>query len=154
MRKMSQMPTMPAMPPMDPAIGGGMPPMDPSMGGMPPAPMGAMPMGAPPMGGDPAMDPPIPGPLESIGEIIYDFDLDKFIAAHGDQEEDELAKAVWEAYGGLPNGKADPSKTGSRDQNSSQRDPSIVAQEVQSTMNQKWMRLPRGKTIADVTSLD
>lgn len=165
MKRLAQMP--PAMPPAMPGDPmGGMPPpgMDPMggmgtappgmdpMGGMPP-PMGAAPMGMPPAPA-PTGPPPIAGPIDSIGEIVYDANLDKYIAEHTDEDENELALSIWLGYGGNEDGTCDPKKVGRRDESDADRPPEAVQQEIKDTDDRKWERLEEGKTIADITSLD
>ena len=155
MKRLSQMPPMP---PMDP-MGGGMPPMPPG-GGMPPPPggemppMGAAPMGMPPGPPPPTGPPPIAGPIDSIGEIVYDANLDKYIAEHTDEDENEIALSIWEDYGGNQDGTVDPDKKGRRSDADANRPPEAVQQEIKDTADRKWERLEDGKTVADITSLE
>lgn len=140
------------MPPMGPDPMGGAPPMGPDpMGGMGGPPMGGPP-GAPGAPGE-AEKPSIAGPLSSIGEILYDFDIEKFIAMHPAKTQEELAEDVWEAYGGNSDDTVDADKVGERSEKDSQRPPEEVTKEVENTEETKWKRLPIGKTIADITSV-
>jgi len=150
--RLAQLP--PAGPPM-----GGMPPMGDPMGGMPPMgdPMGG---GMPPMGGAPPGPPPppprpaIPGPLKSVGEILYDFNIEEYIALHPDKDDEEIAADVWEAYGGMPNGVADLNKVGQRTSKDAQRPPEDVDADNKNTEDTKWVRLLAGDNISDTTSID
>ena len=123
------------------------------MMGMPP--MGGMPAGAP-MGGPPAPTgpPPIAGPLDSIGEIVYDSNVDKYIAENTNEDEGEIALSIWEDYGGNPDGTADPHKIGKRTKKDTNRPPDVVAKEVLDTDERKWERLENGKNISEITSLE
>ena len=147
--------------PMDP-MGGAMPPggaappmgMDPMGGMMPPAgaPMGMppMPAGAPP----PTGPPPIAGPLDSIGEIVYDSNLDKYIAENSNEDDQELALSIWTDYGGNPDGTAAPEKKGRRTEDDASRPIEAVMQEIKDTSDRKWERLEEGKTIDTITSFE
>jgi len=143
------------LPPPGPPMGGGMPPMGDLMGGMPP--MGGAPMGAP--GAPPGAPPPpprpaIPGPLKSVGEILYDFNVEEYIALHPDKDDEGTAADVWEAYGGQSNGMADPTKVGQRTVEDAQRPPEQVDADNKITDDTKWVRLLDGKNIGDITSID
>lgn len=133
---------------MDPM--GGMPPMggDP-MGGMPPPP------GAPPPGGPQPPDrQPIVGPLDSIGKVLYDCNIEKEIAANPNRSEEEIAEMVWTQYGGSEDGGVVKGKVGQRDESDAEKTPDQVAEDNKKSEDQKWVRLPRGKNIADITSLE
>ena len=156
--RLAQLP--PAGPPMGgppmggPPMGGAMPPMGDPMGGMPP--MGGVPMGAPgaPPGAPPPPRPAIPGPLKSVGEILYDFNVEEYIALHPDKDDEDTAADVWEAYGGQPNGMADPTKVGQRTEEDAQRPPEQVDADNKITDDTKWVRLLADKNIGDITSID
>lgn len=137
------------MPPMggDPMGGMGDP-----MGGMG-DPMGGM--GAPPGGAPPGTDrPSISGPLKSIGEILYDFNAEEYIALHPTENDDKIAVSIWEAYGGNADGSVDVGKIGERKEKDEQKLPEESQKELEDTEERKWERLPSGKNIGDVTSLD
>jgi len=139
------------MPPMDPSMMGGAPPMDPSMMG------GAPPMGAAPMGGVPPGPPPPPpgkepllGPLKGVGDILRDAGIENLIASNPDADDEKLSIKVWTQYGGKPNGEIDPRKTGERMSGQPSEMPDA---ELEETDSKRWERLPKGKTIGDITSL-
>lgn len=130
-----------------------MPPMDPSMmGGAPP--MGAAPMGAPP--GPPPPPPgkePILGPLKGVGDLLRDAGIEQLIASNPDEDEEGLALKIWTQYGGEPDGEVDPTKVGERKAGEPPPPPDAVDAELKDTDQERWRRLPDGKTIADITSL-
>lgn len=141
------------MPPMDPAMmgmpPGGAPPMDPSMMG------GASPMGAAPMGGAPPGPPPpgkepLLGPLKGVGDVLRDAGIEELIASNPDANDEKLAIKIWTQYGGKPNGEIDPRKTGER---RSGKPAEMPDAELEETDSKRWERLPKGKTIGDITSL-
>jgi hypothetical protein len=142
----------PAPPAMDPmALGGGMPPMPPM--GMPTDPMAAAapaPMPPPP----PGERQEIIGPISSPSQMFYDMDLARYIQNNLQLDADALAKKVWEAYGGKPNGQEDASKTGTRTDSFTDNTPEQAQAERTATENSKWKRLEAGKTIADIVSYD
>jgi hypothetical protein len=143
------------MPPMDPSMmgmpPGGAPPMDPSMMG------GAPPMGAAPMGGAPPGPPPPPpgkepllGPLKGVGDVLKDAGIEELVASNPDADDERLAIKVWTQYGGKPDGKVDPRKVGQR---KTGQPPEMADVELQETEDKRWERLPKGRTIGDITSL-
>lgn len=146
----------PAPPPpaADPLAGlsGAMPPMPPSMG-MPTDPMAAAapaPMPPPP----PGERQEIIGPISSPSQMFYDMDLARYIQNNLQLDADALAKKVWEAYGGKPNGQPDSSKVGTRTDGFTDNTPEQAQAERKATENSKWKRLEAGKTIADIVSYD
>lgn len=96
---------------------------------------------------------PISEPIDSVGDLLYDGDIDQIIASHPEADDEELAQIVWKEYGGNPDGSADPSKTGRRTETDNE-DPQQASSETAETKNKKWERLPQGKTVADITTLD
>jgi hypothetical protein len=131
--------------------GGGMPPMPPM--GMPTDPMAAAapaPMPPPPPGDRQE----IIGPISSPSQMFYDMDLARYIQNNLQLDADALAKKVWEAYGGKPNGQPDSSKVGSRTDSYTEHTPEQAQAERKATENSKWKRLEAGKTIADIVSYD
>jgi len=98
--------------------------------------------------------PKIAGPLKSVGEILYDFNIEEYIALHPDQSEEDMSEKVWEEYGGNHNENIKSDKEGERDEKSQNRTPEEVNSEIEKTYDSKWKRLPIGKTIDDITSLD
>ena len=145
----------PPMPPADPMAGLGMPPaapMAPPMG-MPTDPMAAA-APAP-------MPPPAPGerqeiigPISSPSQMFYDMDLARYIQNNLQLDADALAKKVWEAYGGKPNGQTDTTKMGARTDNFTDHTPEQAKAEREATENSKWKRLEAGKTISDIVSYE
>lgn len=128
------------MPPMGGDLMGGL--------GAPPGPPGAP--------GDPATSerPEISGPLKSIGEILYDFNTEEYIALHPDQDEKEIAMQIWEDYGGDSKGiDGDPNKTGERTEKDIQKTPEEAKKERLETEDKKWERLEIGKNISNFTNL-
>ena len=146
--KQAQMPPMggPAMgPPM-----GATPPM-----GLPPPPMG-MPMGGPPPMIQPMTSPPdrmeITTPLDSLGKILYDADVTEMIENQVGDATEEIARKIWEMYGGDERGQADPEKVGARSEEPLQE--KGAKHEREATEDSRWLRLPEGKNIGDITSIE
>lgn len=111
--------------------------------------------GAPPPGGPPPPErPPIPGPLDSVGKLLYDFDIEKEIATNPNRSEEDLATKVWVEYGGSEDGGVIEGNIGQRDESDSRKDPQQASEENEKTQSSKWLRLPRGKHVSDVTSLE
>ena len=136
-RRFAQMPPMPMGAP-PPGVGG--PPMPPMGGGPPPM---AAPTGPPPRQ-------EISAPLDSIGKILYDADVNSLIDNHPDMDANEIALKVWQDYGGDENGiRVDGEKVGKRDAHSAKLPPEESEKEFDATEDRKWERLPEGKTIAD-----
>lgn len=149
----------------------------PPMGGPPPMPGEAPMPGAPPMGGPPPMGgglPPMPGmppppgadgaapnmpkekigsPLSTVFEILYDADVMKDIQGAG-KTKDEIANDIWTTYGGTETGGTDPSKVGARNPENKEISPEDEEHEQKSTEKHRWRRLPLGKTIDEITSLE
>jgi hypothetical protein len=147
---------------------GGMPPMPGGMppGGMPPMP-GAAPGGAPDptammaAGGPPGAPPPPPpapqrqriaGPLDSLSKILSDADINTVIENQIGTAPEDIATKIWTDYGGDPKG-GPGGKRGVRTTQDAAEQPDQSAKEIDATENAKWMRLPQGKTISDITSL-
>ena len=132
----------PPPPPMD--MGGGMPPPMPSMPGAPPPPGG--PGG--PMDTTSAQG--VPFPLENLGMILKDAELQKKLSEIlsssenvNTTSEEEIANHIWQMYGGDELGGVDSSKVGER-QPKAEADP----EEVKRTEDSRWKRLPSGKTLS------
>lgn len=128
----------------------------PPLGGDPMGGLGAPPGGEMGPPGDPTTSerPEISGPLKSIGEVLYDFNTEEYIALHPDKTEEEIAMQIWEDYGGSPNGiDGDPNKTGNRTEKDLQKSPEETKKERLETEDSKWERLEKGKNISDFTSL-
>ncbi len=127
-------------------------------------PLGGGPLGmegAPPGGemgppGDPTTSerPEISGPLKSIGEILYDFNTEEYIALHPDKTEEDIAMQIWTDYGGDIDGVgAESGKTGSRTEKDLKKSPEETKKERLETEDSKWERLEKGKNISEFTSL-
>jgi hypothetical protein len=129
----------PAIPPM----GGGLP-MDPGMG------MPTDPMAAPAPTGDRQE---IIGPINSIAQVFYDYDVAKYIQNNLHLNEKDLASKIWSEYGGNPDGTSDESKSGKRTDNNLKLSPEDANKEREQTKNSKWERLEENKTIEDIISL-
>ncbi len=158
-QRLSQIPPMPGanagMPPIMPGMAPGMPPTDPMaamMGGAAPGAPPVQPMAAP------AQAPPRPeinGPLDSLSKLLYDVDITKLIENHGGDKPDEIALEVWKTFGGEPNGMDDKKQNlGERTKENDQLGPEDAVKERSNTEDEKWKRLPKGKSISDITSLD
>lgn len=150
MRRFAQAPPPDAAPPV------GAPPMaPPPMGGMPPPPMGGMP-GMPPPPGAPPSGPrqELIGPLDSVSKILYDYDIGTVVDGNAARDAEELALEVWKAYGGTEMGDDVESKTGNRTPESTKAAPEKQEAEHKATEDSRWQRLPFGKTIEDITTLD
>lgn len=185
MLRKSQVPPMPP-PPAAPAPPGAAPPAPllPPPAGIPPTP--APPLGIPPVMtqpaaapggptyGDPGVgDPQTLRPLSGVGEILTDFNIMDYLATHPNDSDEDIAMAVWQAYGGAPDGQnALPGHTGRRNE-SAEMSPQQAQDEMKKTQDRRWERLPfesedthnkdigtlspnqdAGTTIADVTSLE
>jgi hypothetical protein len=112
-------------------------------------------MGGPPPAGPSTVErPKIAGPLKSVGEILYDFNIEEYIALHPDQSEEDMSEEVWQEYGGDSNENIKSDKEGERDEESATRTPEEINSEIERTEESKWERLPIGKTIDDITSLE
>jgi hypothetical protein len=138
-----------AAPPMDPMAMGGGAPMDPmamGMGGPP-----AMPMAAP--GAPPTSREEIGSPLDSLGKILYDVDITTLLLSRiGDSSED-TSLYVWLMYGGDEHGGSMKDRVGKRTKKKDVKKEQEEA-EQERTEDSRWERLPAGKKITDITSLD
>jgi len=150
MRRFAQAPPPDAAPPV-----GALPMAPPPMGGMPPPPMGGMP-GMPPPPGAPPSGPrqELIGPLDSVSKILYDYDIGTVVDGNAARDAEELALEVWKAYGGTEMGDDVESKTGNRTPESTKAAPEKQEAEHKATEDSRWQRLPFGKTIEDITTLD
>ena len=114
--------------------------------------MGGMPMGGPmPMGGEETI---IKGPIESVGAILHDFDIENYIARNPEKDESEIAAEIWEAYGGDWDGSVPRDKKGRRTEEDNQRTIEEVKQERSENEDKKWERLKDGLDIGEITSLE
>lgn len=140
-------------PPAD--MGGGgeaLPPPD--MGGM--ADMG---MGMPPMPGAPPAVPtsnspfstttPILYPLDNIGAVLSDAPIGLLIKNNLTKTDSVIANNIWEMYGGDKFGGVNANFQGKR-----KLGEEVDESELERTENRRWERLPEGKRISDITSLD
>lgn len=135
-------------PTMAPPPAGAMPP------GMPPAPM-PMPGAAPAMPmADTGSRPELSGPIDTLAKVLYDYDIATEISNHAAKNPEELSMAVWQAYGGDDMGNADSEKSGRRSEQSLEAPQEQKDAEREATEDSRWLRLPAGKTIADITTLD
>lgn len=136
--RLSQVPT--------PVAGPGAPPQIPGMpdmmGGMP-----TMPMAAP---AEPPKRTEVTGPLDSLAKVLYDIDITSLIENSTGTDPESLAMEIWTTYGGDEKGGVKRGCQGNR-QDSEEPPPE---QELKSTEDKRWLRLPVGDTIADITSLD
>ena len=136
-------------PPMDPMAMGGAPPMDPmamGMGGPP-----AMPMAAP--GAPSANREEIGSPLDSLGKILYDVDITTLLLSRIGDAADDTGLYVWLMYGGDEHGGAIKDRIGKRIK---KKDVTKEQEEAEQdrTEDSRWERLPAGKKIPEITSLD
>jgi hypothetical protein len=134
---------------MDPMAMGGAPPMDPmamGMGGPP-----AMPMAAP--GAPPANREEIGSPLDSLGKILYDVDITTLLLSRIGDAADDTGLYVWLMYGGDEHGGAIKDRIGKRIK---KKDVTKEQEEAEQdrTEDSRWERLPAGKKITEITSLD
>lgn len=122
-----------------------MPPMDPMAGmGMPAAPM-AMPAPA-----DPASaQKQITVPLENLGLILADAEIEKKLLEQLENNEQGIANDVWLQYGGEEDGGVNSEKRGKR------TDEEATEEEIKATDKTRWERLPVGQNLLDLEiSLD
>ena len=146
---------------MDPMAMGGAPPMDPmAMGGAPPMdPMGGMGMGGPPVmpmaapGAPAASREEIGSPLDSLGKILYDVDIITILMSRIGDTSDDTALYVWLMYGGDEKGGAMSGRIGKRIKKKDVVKEQEEA-EQERTEDSRWERLPSGKKITEITSLD
>lgn len=138
----------PAAPPMDP-MAGMAPPMDPMAGmmGGPPT----MPMAAP--GAPPTSREEIGSPLDSLGKILYDVDVTTLLLSRLGDEAEDTALFIWLMYGGDEHGGAMKDRLGKRIK---KKDVTKEQEEAEQdrTEDSRWERLPSGKKITDITSLE
>ena len=147
-------------PPLDLGIGAALAP-PPVPGAAPPIP-GAPPMGVPPVGVGGAAPvqpmsseperPQISGALDTLGKILYDADITETIENSPGSDMEEIAADLWQQYGGNEFGDADPNKVGMRE--TEPMKPEAAEEEQKATEDARWERLPKGKNIADITSLE
>jgi hypothetical protein len=95
----------------------------------------------------------IGSPLDTLGQVLYDVDAPSLIAQMTGSSPDEIALYIWETYGGNKMGGADKDKIGAR-LPKSDVEPEQEEAEQKATENSRWRRLPQGKRISDITTLD
>lgn len=135
----------------------GMPPMDPMMGagmGAPPPP------GVPTAGAAAGPTAPILTPLDSAGAILSDFGIDNSLktmlsnsSRSGSTGEQEIGMLIWRNYGGNSNGGVYPNRVGKRKYDAPLEEPeklSIVEDGDLRPIQNRWIRLPEGKTLEDL----
>jgi len=147
-KKIAQMDPAAAPPPMDP-MAMGAPPMDPmamGMGGPP-----TMPMAAP--GAPPTSREEIGSPLDSLGKILYDVDITTLLLSRIGDTADDTSLYVWLMYGGDEHGGSMRVGVGKRLKKKDVKKEQEKA-EQERTEDSRWERLPSGKKITDITSLD
>lgn len=141
-----------------PPPGDAAPPPPPPSAAPPPLPGGmdlGMLGGPPPMGGAPAGGPapapmgPKPFPLENIGMILQDAEIQKLLSEkfsnteHIDTTgEEEIANEIWLQYGGEIKGGIVPGRTGEREDKKE-----VDQTEIENTDETRWKRLPEGETL-------
>ena len=144
----------PAAPPAPPmggdmgmGMGGGMG-MDPmmGMGGAPTATMSAP--GAP--GGQREE---IGSPLNELGKILYDIDIQTIIFDKLGESAEDIALYVWTTYGGEETGTVNDLHIGKRIPRKDVS-PEDEEKEQKRTEDSRWERLPKDQTIGDITSLE
>lgn len=125
------------------------PPADPMMGdplaggmGMPASPM-AMP-GSPPAAPNSSQK-QILVPLENLGLILADAEIEKKLLEQLEDNEQDIANDVWTMYGGEEDGGVDPEKRGKR-----KYDEDASEEEIKATNKTRWERLPEGQNLLDL----
>jgi hypothetical protein len=94
-------------------------------------------------------------PLDSVGKILADLDFKSFLQNHFGDNPKDLATKIWTMYGGDPKEKH-RGKEGARedkpqfDDITQQSD--AQQQEYNDTRNSRWLRLPVGMSIDDITN--
>lgn len=84
-------------------------------------------------------------PLENLGLILADAEIDKKLMESMENSELELANEVWMDYGGTENGGVDKSKRGERKDGEEASD-----DEIKNTNKTRWKRLPDGQNLLDL----
>jgi len=138
-----------AAPAPDPSAGAP-PPMDMGMGAMPPMPGAPAPVGGAAGGPtDTTTAQGVPYPLENLGMILKDAELQKKLSETlssssniGTTSEEEIANVIFKMYGGNKLGGIDAWKKGER-----LPDKEVDDKEIEATRHERWKRLPTGKTL-------
>lgn len=135
-----------------PPVPGGLPSPIP---GMPPGggaasgtPMPTMPMSAP----APPGRAEISGPLDSLAKILYDANITDVVSNNTSDDPEKIAMDIWTEYGGDEVGNARKGCEGTRTDEDG--DMPADPETLKKTDKMRWLRLPEGKTIADITSLE
>jgi hypothetical protein len=138
-----------AAPPPDPTVGAAPPPMDMGMGAMPPMPGMPAPAGGATGPVDTTSAQGVPYPLENLGMILKDAELQKKLSEIlssssnvGSTSEEEIANVIFQMYGGNKLSGIDEWKKGER-----LPDKQVDDEEIKATRNERWKRLPAGKTL-------
>jgi hypothetical protein len=95
----------------------------------------------------------IGSPLATVFEILYDADALTHIQGAG-KSIDELSNEIWTMYGGTETGGVDPEKVGQRPDDNKNTSPEQEEHEEHATDKSRWRRLPLGKNIGDITTLE
>ena len=149
--RISQAEPAPAAPAPDPTAGAGAaPPMDMGLGGMPPMPGAPAPAGGAAGGStDTTTAQGVPYPLDNLGMILKDAELQKKLSEIlssssnvGTTSEEEIANVIFQMYGGNKLGGIDEWKKGER-----LPDKQADDKEIEATRQERWKRLPAGKTL-------
>ena len=93
------------------------------------------------------------GPLDTLAKILYDANITDIIENSTSTSPEDIAEQIWEDYGGNEKGNADQSKTGQRSPSDVNIQQDQGEKDRDSTDGSKWLRLPKGKTIEDITPL-
>lgn len=111
-------------------------------------------------GGAPAAPPQpifnvIYSPLDSLGKILADLDVKKYLMNNFGESAEDLAHKIWVMYGGSEN-EIDPGMKGERMDSPVSEDETlqnkIQTDEYNRTRNSRWKRLPKGVSIDEITS--
>jgi hypothetical protein len=105
------------------------------IGGMPPMPTAPTAMPGP-------TKKVIRQPLDNLGLILADVDIEKILQEYLGSDELEIANEIWEMYGGNEEGSVIESNVGERVKNKEATD-----EQIENTQDSKWKRLPEGKTM-------
>ena len=107
------------------------------------------PPGGAPAGADTTTAQGVPYPLENLGMILKDAELQKKLSEIlssssniGSTSEEEIANVIFQMYGGNKLGGIDEWKKGER-----KPDKQVDDEEINSTRKERWKRLPEGKTL-------
>jgi hypothetical protein len=93
-------------------------------------------------------------PLDSLGKILADLDFKTFLENHFGDDPDQLAHKIWVMYGGDED-ELGASKKGEREDEPQSSDITeqndIQQKEYNETRKTRWMRLPKGVGIDEIT---